>query len=278
MSTVHVLVPTYGPAPYLEQALRSVVAALRPGVEVTVVDDGSPVPAAATVVQRLRSEGHDVELVQLPDNLGVAGAFNRCAELSRGDLTVIMGDDDLLEPWYVDEVRDLAARFGGAALVMPGVTVIDADGEVHQPVTDRVKSVLALRRTMPASLGGQSLAASLLTGNWLYFPAIAWRTDALRSRSFSTGMGTAMDLELELALILDGARIVVSRRPSFRYRRHAESVSSRTAESGERFREERELYAWAARECERRGWPWAAAAARVHLTSRLHGLLARVGG
>jgi glycosyltransferase involved in cell wall biosynthesis len=276
--TVHVLVPTYGPAPYLEQALRSVVAARREGVEVTVVDDGSPVPAAAAVVERLRSEGHDIELVRLPENLGVAGAFNRCAELSRGDRTVIMGDDDLLEAWYVDEVRGLIARFGDVAMVMPGVTVIDAGGEVRRPMTDRVKSVLAMRRTMPVALGGQSLAASLLTGNWLYFPAIAWRTDDLRSRAFRTDMSTAMDLEVELALILDGAQIAVSRRPSFRYRRHAESVSSRTAVSGERFAEERELYAWAARECERRGWTWAAAAARLHLTSRLHGLLVRAGG
>lgn len=278
MTTVHVLIPTYGAAPYLEEALRSVVAARREGVEVTVVDDGSPVPVAEAVVGRLRAEGHDIELVRLPVNLGVAGAFTRCAELSRGERTVILGDDDLLEPWYVDEVRDLVERLGDVAMVMPGVTVIDADGGEHLPLADRVKAVLAARRHLPAVLGGQSLVASLLTGNWLYFPAIAWRTEDLRSRPFRTDMGTAMDLELELALLLDGAQLAVSRRPSFRYRRHAASVSSRTASSGERFAEQDRLFAWAVERCEEKGWRWAALAGRLHATSRAHDVLERLGG
>jgi glycosyltransferase involved in cell wall biosynthesis len=276
VSSVHVFVPTYGPAPYLDQALRSALAARRDGVAITVVDDGSPVPVAEGVVERLRSEGHDLELVRLPENLGVAGAFNRCVELSRGDRTVILGDDDLLEPWYVDEVRGLLRRFGDVAMAMPWVTVIDAEGTEHQPLADRVKSVLARRHRMPVSLGGQPLAVSLLTGDWLYFPAIAWRTADLRAHPFRTDLGTAMDYEVELRLVLDGARLAVSGRPSFRYRRHDASVSSRTAASGERFGEQDEVFAWAAQRCDDLGWRWAAMAARLHATSRAHDAVTRI--
>ena len=33
-------------------------------------------------------------------------------------------------------------------------------------------------------MAGEELAASVLRGNWLYFPSIAWRGEALRKVNF----------------------------------------------------------------------------------------------
>jgi hypothetical protein len=155
-------------------------------------------------------------------------------------------------------------------MAMPRVTVIDAAGSPSMPLADRVKRMLAPRGDRPQVLGGERLAASLLTGNWLYFPAVAWRTDVLTSLSFRADLGTVMDLDLELRIVFDGGRLALSPRRSVRYRRHAGSVSSQTAVTGERFAEERALFDWAACRSRDLGWSRAERAARLHLTSWLH--------
>jgi glycosyltransferase involved in cell wall biosynthesis len=273
--SVHVLIPAYGPSPYLAEAVRSVLAVTGEAIELTVVDDASPGDEVAAVLAQLDV---DVDYVRLPHNLGVAGAFDACARLSRGDYTVLLGSDDVLEAWYADEIRGLLARYGRVEMVMPRVTVIDAEGSAHAPLADRVKRLLAPRTDRPRVLDGEPLASSLLTGNWLYFPSIAWRTDVLRELSFRTDMGTAMDLELELRIVFGGGRLALSPRPAFRYRRHADSVSSRTATSGERFAEETVLFEWAAEQATQLGWSRASRAARLHATSRLHALVTAARG
>jgi GT2 family glycosyltransferase len=269
---LHVVVPAYGPSPYLAAALASVLAAADDGTDVTLLDDGSPDDGVAAAA---RSAGSRVEYVRLPQNLGVAGAFQECVRRSRGTYTAIMGSDDLMEPWYVAELRALADRFDEPAMLTPTVVVIDESGATVRPPADRVKSWLAPHSDEPRLLAGDPAAATLLTGNWLYFPAMAWRTDVLRRHGFRQDMHTALDLDLELRILLEGGALAWSPRASFRYRRHGASASSQTAASGDRFDEERALYGWAASASSAQGWRRSRWAARLHATSRLHALLAK---
>lgn len=262
-AALHVLVPAYGSSPFLAETLASVPR--QEDVLVTVVDDGSPTP----VVQELAGTW-DVPYVRLDPNRGVAGAFQTCVELSRGAYTVIVGSDDVFETGYADEVLRLVEAFGRPEMVQPGVTVIGAAGETSRTVADRVKR--ALRPAAEGVLSGDRLAASLLAGNWLYFPAMAWRTDALRSYGFRQDMTTVLDLDLVLRQLFDGARLAVSSRPVFRYRRHERSVSSRTARSGSRYTEESTVSAWAYRRARTIGWRRSAVAAALRPTARLHRL------
>lgn len=270
---LHVMVPAYGPSPYLERTLASVLESADARTTVTVVDDGSPGPEVRGAVHRA---GRGIEYVRNELNLGVAGAFRSCLRLSRGEYTVFLGSDDIVEPGYVAEVRRLAARYAMPAMVLPGVTVIGSAGEPAMPLGDRVKRWLA-----PAQeqlLAGDRLAASLLTGNWLYFPAVAWRTEVLRRYGFRQDMQTALDLDVELRMVFDGEALAWSPRPAFRYRRHEHSASSTTARSGDRFAEERQLFRWAHRRAQDLGWRRSVLAARLHPTARLHWALTRVAG
>lgn len=266
---LHVLVPAYGPSPYLADALRS---AARLGTELTVVDDGSPDDA---VTRAVRASGVDVELVRLPENRGVAGAFAACAELSRGEYTVVTGSDDLLGPRYADVVRTLVERFDRPEAVLPGVEVVDERGTPVLPPADRVKRLLRADRGRTALRRGQPLATSLLLGNWLYFPAVAWRTDVLRRYGFDRSLTTVMDLRLALEVVFAGGALATSPERAFSYRRHGASVSSTEAVGGARFAEERDVHRWAAQRAAALGWHRARAAALLRPTSRLHARVAR---
>ncbi len=262
---LHVLVPAYGASPHLEAALVSVLGSAAERTLVTVVDDGSP----GTEVQTTTSRGGSrIEYVRLERNLGVAGAFQACVERSRGEYTTLLGSDDLLDASYVTQVRRLVRTYARPTMVLPGVNVIGPDGGPLLPLADRVKRWLSPRRE--GLLAGDRLAASLLVGNWLYFPAIAWRTDALQRYGFRQDMQTALDLDVELRMAFDGQTLAWSPTPAFSYRRHPASFSSVTAVSGERFAEERSLFVWAESRARELGWRRSAVAARLHPTSRLH--------
>jgi glycosyltransferase involved in cell wall biosynthesis len=263
---VHVLIPAYGPSPFLLESLRSVLDAADDAIRVTVVDDGTP----GDDVQRVAEPfGSSVEYLRLPTNRGVAGSFRACVEASVGEYTVLMGSDDVMEPWYFDEIRSLADHYDKPAMILPKVTVIDAAGLPVTPLADRVKGWLAPRGGRQL-LWGEALATRLLLGDWLYFPAIAWRTDQLHQHPFRTDLHTALDLDLLMRLVFDGQGLAWSPRRSFRYRRHDSSASSVTALDGARFDEENDVYRWCAEEASTRGWRLARRAAQLHPTSRLH--------
>jgi glycosyltransferase involved in cell wall biosynthesis len=270
---LHVLVPAFGESPYLADALASVLATGAGDLRLTVVDDGTPGDAVAAVC---RAAGPQVEYVRLPANLGVAGAFQACAERSAGTYTLVMGSDDLMEPGYPAVLRALVARFSDPDLATTGVTVVDSSGAVVRPLPDRVKSLMTPRGGDARLLSGDSLVAGLLTGNWLYFPALAWRTDVLRAHGFRPDMETALDLDAELRVLLGGGSLAWTPEKVFRYRRHGASVSSRSAAGGERFAEEQALYRWAGQQASSLGWRRSAFAARLQATSRLHRGMARV--
>jgi glycosyltransferase involved in cell wall biosynthesis len=262
---LHVLIPVYGRPELLAETLDSVRGLAGSGVPVTVVDDASP----DGDVEDLVGAYPGIEYRRNDVNLGVAGNFNHCAELSTGDYTVLLGSDDLLLASYADVVHRLVSSFARPAMAMASVRVVDVHGMPARPLADRAKGWVAPRGA-ERLLSGQSLARSLLLGNWLYFPAIAWRTDLLRAFPFRPEQRSAMDLDVELRLVFAGHGLAWSPEVAACYRRHDHSVSSTEAAQGARFAEERAISRWAAEQATARGWSAAARAARLRPLSRLH--------
>jgi hypothetical protein len=156
--------------------------------------------------------------------------------------------------------------------VQPGVRVIGADGLTVTTPADGVKARLRARHPSGTPLGGDRLMASLLGGNWLYFPATAFRVAAARPHGFDPRWEVVEDLALVCAVLRHGGRLLLLDEEVFAYRRHAGSVSSVAAGSGRRFAEERTFFAEQAQAAAALGWTASARAARLRWSSRLHAL------
>jgi len=89
---VSVVIPCYGQAAYIEEAIESVLAQTYAQVEIVVVDDGSPDNAA-----RLAGRFPWVRCVRQA-NTGLAGARNAGIRESEGELLVFLDADDRLLP------------------------------------------------------------------------------------------------------------------------------------------------------------------------------------
>ncbi len=271
MTTIAVTIPAYGDSPLLREAVASVLAqrAAAPGDEIyrrlQVFDDGPPDPVLADWFGGL---GPQVSYERNPERLGINGNFQRCLDRAEGEFVVVLGADDRLLPDYVATIGRAARAYPTAAWFHPRVQVVDAAGRPATSTADRIKARLALRP--PAYVGGEALAVSLLRGNWMYFPSVAFRTEVVRAYGFRPGLDIVQDLDLYLRMLLGGCHAMLLDARCFEYRRHDASLSSVGRDEGGRFAEERDYFAMIAQELESAGWRRAARAARVHLTSRLH--------
>lgn len=265
---IDIMMPFYGDVGQFREAVESVLRQTDPRWRLVVIDDRYPGTAHTEFVAAI--DDARVTLVRNEVNLGVAGNFQRSIELAEAEWLVIMGCDDLLEPEYVARLHELVEQHPEVAYVQPGVRVIDDAGEFHTPLADRVKARYRPKGPMPRTMRGEELARSLLRGNWTYFPSILWRRSELVRHGFRPEFEVVLDLALQFDLVTSGGALLVDDVPAFRYRRHAVSVSSATADTGERFGEERSFFDEAERRCRELGWASAASAAHHHWSSRLN--------
>ncbi|MFW0793664.1 glycosyltransferase family 2 protein [Gordonia sp. CPCC 205515] len=267
---IDVMMPFYGDVAQFRQAVTSVLDQRDGDLRLVVVDDCYPDPEPREWLASLTDPR--VHYRRNETNLGVNGNFRRCVELVEADHFVVMGCDDVMLPDYLATVRRLAAAHPDAAVIAPGVEVIDDHDRIVTPLGDRIKTFLTPKAdsAKPAILTGEALATSLYHGNWTYFPSLLWRTAAVRDVGFRPGLEIVLDLALLVDLAADGGSLVHDPTVVFRYRRHDASVSSVQAVDGRRFAEENAFFADEARRCAARGWPRAARAARLHATSRLN--------
>ena len=271
MSTVDIMLPYYGPVELMQETVRSVLAQDDPNWRLTVVDDGYPddsIPAWFDSIGDSR-----VRYVRNEHNLGANRNYQKCLGLIEHELTVIMGADDVMLPNYVRTVRAAFDAHPEAAILQPGVNVIDEAGHSGGGLVDSTKQRLyAPNVNGRTTLSGERAAVSVLRGNWLYFPSLCWRSSAIKGRAFQDGLDVVQDLALVLDLIYSGETLLVDPVVCFHYRRHSASDSSWRALEGTRFIEERRFFLEAAERAAELGWTRAARVARTHLSSRLNAL------
>ncbi|MFJ6096072.1 glycosyltransferase family 2 protein [Williamsia muralis] len=263
---VDVMLPFYGDVALFKTAVRSVLAQTHGDFRLVMVDDKYPDPEPARWLQELTDPR--VHYLRNKENLGVNGNFRRCVDLVQAPAFTIMGCDDVMAPDHLARAVDALESHHEAAVVQPGVDVIDSAGEVVRPLGDRVKASMA--PTSPTTLSGESMAQSLYRGNWTYFPSLVWRTEIAAPIGFRSGLEVALDLGLLTDIARAGGSMVFDPHVTFHYRRHQQSVSSVRAVDGRRFEEERAFFETEAARCRERGWSRAERAARRHVTSRLN--------
>lgn len=269
--TFDIMLPFYGDVALLRETVHSVLAQEDTDWRLTVVDDCYPDDTVGDWFACLGDAR--VSYQRNEHNLGINRNFQKCVELAAHDYVVIIGSDDVMLPGYLRTVRAALAAYPDASIVQPGVEIVDGDGKPSRSLVDDTKQRFYRPKfTGRAELSGEPLAVSLLRGNWLYFPALCWRTKDIQSVGFREGMDIVQDLALVIDLVQRGCSLVVDDTTCFRYRRHADSVSSKGAVAASRFVEERNYFLDVADRMRAQGWPRAARVARHHVSSRLHAL------
>ncbi|MEL4319006.1 glycosyltransferase [Leifsonia sp. YIM 134122] len=266
--TLDIMLPFYGRVDHFRDAVTSVLGQTDPDWRLVIIDDHYPDEAAARWVTGIGDAR--IEYRRHAENHGINRTFQECVDDSRAEWFTIFGCDDVMRPEYVATIARLASANPGASMIHPGVGIIDEDGRPARTLVDAAKAFYRPSGPETVTLTGEALAVSVVRGNWMNFPAVAWRGDVVRPIGFRPGYQVVQDLALVVDIAEQGGSLVVDHQVVFDYRRHAGSVSSWRAVDGSRFVEEQGYFRASAARFDERGWRRAARAARLHLSSRIN--------
>ena len=191
---VAVIVPAYGVAHLLGEALVSLQAQTLVEWECVVIDDGAPDDVAAAVAPFL---GDPRIRFVATANHGVSAARNRAIAESTAPYIALLDGDDMFRPEYLART----------------VAVLDADPDARL-VTCNARIFGAVARERSCFAGSQgagdnhrgSLAAVLDRSFGVYIGTTFRRADFDRSGGFDTAMAQSEDLDLWVRLMLLGGQ------------------------------------------------------------------------
>lgn len=109
---VSVVIPTWNGRSLLEMSIPPLVEALRqhghPDDEIVVVDNGSDDDTLATLA-RMAEDAPELRWISLPTNEGFAGATNRGARDAKNPVVIMLNNDMVVEPDFVQPLLDAFA-------------------------------------------------------------------------------------------------------------------------------------------------------------------------
>lgn len=211
--SVSVIVPAYGVAPLIGEALASLQAQTRPDWEAIVVDDGdqdvAPVLGTLATDERIR--------LLRTDNGGLAVARNRAAGVAKAPLLALLDGDDAYFPNYVE---DMLAVFDDRPSL--GFATCDA---TYFGLPDRAGRLFS---EFHAQQGPVTLAR-VLARQFNVFVGSVIRKDAFDAiGGFDASLRSCEDLDLWIRLLGSGYEAAYVPRPLSRYRRRHGSLSTNT--------------------------------------------------
>lgn len=209
---VSVIIPVYGTAPYVAQALDSVLAQSYQNYEIIVVNDGSPDSALLEkVIEPYRNR--ITYIVQ--DNRGLSGARNTALKVARGQYIAILDSDDYWHPEYLFSQLSVLTANGAIDVVFPDALRVTTDGKRNRrfSATCPVHGEVSFLRV----LGGESQ---------IYVGVTARREVLIRAGLFDENLRSGEDFDLWLRILKAGGRIEYNDRVLVYYRERPGSITS----------------------------------------------------
>lgn len=271
MALIDICVPYWGDPRLMRETVESILAQDSDQWVLTVLDDAYHDTSIGEWMMTLNHPR--VKYLRNEKNLGIVGNYQKLLTMTKHELVMLLGCDDVLLPNYVSTVLNAHRKHPTAAIIHPATKVIDENGREIRTLTDWAKTKLVMPKTEEFRLlEGESLAVSLLAGDWIYWPALTFNTQKLKLYQFQPELKVTHDLAIIMDMVFAGEKLLTDATVCFAYRRHSKSASTSSLFNGRRFSEERKYFAMATQLAQRAGWMRAKRAAQWHITSRANAL------
>jgi GT2 family glycosyltransferase len=249
--------------------LESAVKHLPLEVPITVIED----PSEEADLEKLVKEFPRVEYIRNKVRLGIGGNFTNSIKRSTGVFTQICGSDDIFIANPLEKLIEVFVGDPKVSVIGFDIKVINDKNKEVKALPDVVKKLLRPKIENFIVFSNSKIFSNLMIGDWLYFPAILWRTETVKNYEFSGDFHTAMDLDILIRLLNADEKIAFIKSKVLGYRRHSQSASSLYAKSIGRFDEEFLCHKNALEIARRKNWKTGAFLAQLALTVRLHAIM-----
>lgn len=203
---ISIVTISYNQAPFLEQAIRSVVGQDHRELEYIVVDPGST-DGSRDIIERYRPDISSV--VYKPDH-GPADGLNKGFSLATGEVFGFINADDVLLPGALRKVADYFGENPEMDIVCGCGFVIDESGR-------------ATARKTPTRLSKRLYAYGAVT---FFQQGVFFRKSAYRAtQGFNPENRSCWDGELVLDMLINGGRAGILHQDLGAFRIHGASIS-----------------------------------------------------
>lgn len=211
-----ICIPAYK-SRFLKKCITSILQQTVTDFELIILNDCSPEPIEAIVQQfednRIHYYVNEVNIggIRLVEN------WNKCLQLAKGEYIMIMGDDDELEPDYLEEFAQLIERY-------PHLHVYHC----RSKIIDETGNTLMLTPSSPAyETVYDSIWHRLAQYRSNYISDYVYRTSALKEQGGFYMLPLAWGSDDITAFIATGEKgIAHSNKPVFKYRSNSLSITS----------------------------------------------------
>jgi glycosyltransferase involved in cell wall biosynthesis len=277
---LHVVIPVYKQEEYFKILLDSLIQNLGPyalseKIRVSIIDDATPGDSIYKIVKAYPD--YSLDYHRNEENLGLTENFKKCVEIAQGKFFWMPGADDVIDVQNVAEFLEYLEK-DSSAMVVCGASLIDFQGNKYMTIQDTVKKLVSpvVLGKKPAKLKSRKVLERIMVGNFIYFPAVIWRTDLIKKNQFRSGYGTCLDLDLIARMLFKVPSIAYW--PGMyilQYRRHPASDSSISSKLDSRFNLELRVSSEVASEALVRRWWLLYILSRLAITARIHRFLVK---
>ena len=120
---VSVIMPAYNAAPFIEEAIKSVIDQTMVDWELFVIDDCST-DDTLKIAQGLAEDDERIQVLRNDNNMGVARTRNRGIDLARGEYVALLDSDDYWYSAFLDKMVD-CAKGTNADIVYSSYELVD---------------------------------------------------------------------------------------------------------------------------------------------------------
>ncbi len=125
---VTIAIPTYNRADgFLPQAIECALNQTYPNLEILISDNHSTDHTESTVA---RYQDQRVKYIKQPKNIGANNNFNFCFSEARGEFVLLLLDDDMIDPDFIEACMNAAELLDNVGLVRTGTRIIDMEGNI----------------------------------------------------------------------------------------------------------------------------------------------------
>ena len=179
--------PAYNVAPFVREAVLSILNQSFKDFELIIIDDGSK-DSTLQVLQQLATEDDRIRLISQP-NAGVSAASNHAISLAKSEFVARVDADDVVQPRRMELQLQYMKAHPQCVAVGSAMLLIDETGLPLYPMSH-------------IEFGHQNIDASLMNGGWpIAQPSCMYRRQAvLAAGGYLTSLSLHEDHDLFLKL------------------------------------------------------------------------------
>jgi GT2 family glycosyltransferase len=220
---VTIAIPTYQRLAYLKAAVESALAQTYQHIEILIGQDPTSTgldPHILNWSQLLSSQQPQVRYQCNPHNLGLAGNWNALAATAHGEYIVIIGDDDILLPTFIETLMQSAQP--DTDVLFSDHYVIDSQGKRLQSTTEQWTKAYHRSGLSPGGLTAPEICA---WQNSIPMSTSLIRTSEVQKLRFKEDLNNP-EIEFFIRLAQAGGSFVFVPDRLAEYRLHEQSATS----------------------------------------------------